>query len=155
MTREATPVVAKASLLIRRPVAAAFNAFTEPAVLTQFWLERASARLTPGARVEWEFMVPGAKDTLEVVELVPNQRLVVRWSDGTRAQWIFTAVDDTTTSVSVEHTGFSGSVEEATAMAIESTQGFTIVLCDLKTLLESGISANLVRDKARLIELDL
>jgi hypothetical protein len=31
-------------------------------------------------------------------------------------------------------------------------EGFSIVFCDLKTLLESGASANLVRDKAVLIE---
>lgn len=142
-------------MLIRRPAAAAFNAFTEPAVLTKFWLERASAPLTPGARVEWEFMVPGAKDTVEVIELIPDQRLVIRWSDDTRVEWTFTAVDDSTSIVSVQHTGFSGSAQEAAAMAIESTQGFAIVLCDLKTLLEIGTSANLVRDKARLIEMDV
>jgi uncharacterized protein YndB with AHSA1/START domain len=151
MTREAAPVVAQASMLIRRPAAAVFEAFTQPDVLTQFWLNRASAPLTPGAQVEWEFMVPGAKDTLQVLELVPSQRLVIRWSDGTRVEWTFSAVDDATTSVSVRHTGFSGSEPEAVAMAIESTQGFAIVLCDLKTLLESGTSAGLVRDKARLI----
>ena len=154
MTREAAPVVAKASLLIRRPAAAAFNAFTDPALLTQFWLNRASAPLTAGARVEWEFMVPGAKDTVEVLELVANQRLVIRWSDNTRAEWTFTAVDDSTTIVSVQHTGFSGPAHEAAAMAVESTQGFAIVLCDLKTLLETGTSAGLVRDKARLIAMD-
>jgi uncharacterized protein YndB with AHSA1/START domain len=155
MTSQTAPAVAKASLLIRRPVADAFSAFTEPALLTKFWLARASDRLVAGARVEWEFMVPGAKDTVEVVELVANQRLVIRWSDATRAEWTFTAVDDSTTVVSVQHSGFAGTVEEATAMAIESTQGFAIVLCDLKTLLETGASANLVRDKARLIELGI
>ena len=30
-------------------------------------------------------------------------------------------------------------------------EGFSIVLCDLKTLLETGTSAGLVRDKAELI----
>jgi hypothetical protein len=34
---------------------------------------------------------------------------------------------------------------------VNATEGFTIVLCDLKTLLESGRSANLVRSKAALI----
>jgi hypothetical protein len=37
------------------------------------------------------------------------------------------------------------------AQATNNVEGFTIVLCDLKTLLESGRSANLVRDKAELI----
>jgi hypothetical protein len=35
--------------------------------------------------------------------------------------------------------------------ATDTIEGFSIVLCDLKTLLESGRSANLVRDKAELI----
>ncbi|MEP7276850.1 MAG: hypothetical protein ABI812_10875, partial [Betaproteobacteria bacterium] len=32
-----------------------------------------------------------------------------------------------------------------------ATEGFTIVLCDLKCLLETGQSGNMVRDKAALI----
>lgn len=153
MTSEDAPIVAQASLLIRRPAADVFRAFTEPSLLTKFWLARASGRLVAGARVEWEFMVPGARDTVEVVELVADQRLVIRWSDATRVEWTFTAVDDSTSVVSVRHSGFAGAAQEAAAMAIGSTQGFAIVLCDLKTLLETGTSANLVRDKARLIEL--
>lgn len=35
--------------------------------------------------------------------------------------------------------------------AVNATEGFSIVLCDLKTFLETGRSANLVRDKAKLI----
>ena len=35
--------------------------------------------------------------------------------------------------------------------ATNNVEGFSIVLSDLKTLLESGESANLVRDKAALI----
>ena len=34
---------------------------------------------------------------------------------------------------------------------VGATEGFSIVLCDLRTLLETGRSANLVRDKAELI----
>ena len=45
--------------------------------------------------------------------------------------------------------GFKG--EDAVAQVVNATEGFSIVLCDLKTLLESGRSANLVKDKAELI----
>ena len=41
------------------------------------------------------------------------------------------------------------------AQAANLAEGFAIVLCDLKTLLESGRSANLVRDKAELITRDM
>ncbi len=34
---------------------------------------------------------------------------------------------------------------------VNTTEGFSIVLCDLKTFIESGKSANLVRAKAELI----
>ncbi|MES2603948.1 MAG: hypothetical protein V4603_03365, partial [Pseudomonadota bacterium] len=53
------------------------------------------------------------------------------------------------TRVSVETSEFSGS--DAAEQVVNTTEGFTIVLCDLKTLLETGRSANLVRAKAELI----
>ena len=40
---------------------------------------------------------------------------------------------------------------EMRADALGATEGFAIVLCDLKSLLEQGVSGGMVRDKARLI----
>ena len=40
----------------------------------------------------------------------------------------------------------------ASQQATGVIEGFSIVFCDLKTLLETGTSAGLVRDKAELIE---
>jgi len=51
--------------------------------------------------------------------------------------------------VTVEVEGFDG--KGATDEAMGATEGFTIVLCDLKSLLEGGASGGMVRDKARLI----
>jgi hypothetical protein len=45
-------------------------------------------------------------------------------------------------------TGFS---EENPAPVVPTTEGFAIVLCDFKSLLETGTSAGMVRDKALLI----
>ncbi len=53
------------------------------------------------------------------------------------------------TRVSVEVSGFPS--DDAVAQALSATEGFSIVLCDLKTLLESGRSAKLVKAKAELI----
>ena len=36
-------------------------------------------------------------------------------------------------------------------LAVNATEGFTIVACDLKSLLETGRSGNMARDKAVLI----
>jgi uncharacterized protein YndB with AHSA1/START domain len=42
-----TPV-AKAEMLIRKPVAEVFEAFIDPAITTKFWFTKGSGRLEPG-----------------------------------------------------------------------------------------------------------
>jgi hypothetical protein len=53
------------------------------------------------------------------------------------------------TIVAIEASGFGG--DDPIGSIVDATEGFSIVLCDLKTLLETGRSANLVKDKAELI----
>ena len=81
---------ARAEILIRTSAKDAFAAFVEPMILTKFWLARASAPLAVGARVKWDFMVPGASDEIEVTELEANQRIVIKWSNGSTTKWTFT-----------------------------------------------------------------
>ena len=144
-------VVAQATLLIRRSVGEVFGAFVEPRMLTRFWLSAASGPLEVGKTVRWEFMVPGAICETKTTVLDPLERIEIEWSDGTYVRWQFESVLEGTI-VRIDNWGFKGSVDEVVASALEATQGFTIVLCDLKTLLETGTSANLVKDKALQIE---
>jgi uncharacterized protein YndB with AHSA1/START domain len=144
--------VARVSMLVRRPVAEVFNAFVEPALLERFWLSKASGPLQTGKSVRWDFMVEGASADAYVKELSTNERIFIEWSDGTTVSFKFTPHRADATVVGIENAGFNGDADEVIQTAIESTQGFTIVLCDLKTLLEQGRSMNLVRDKAALIE---
>ena len=141
--------VARATMLIRRPRAEVFNAFVQPQLITMFWLKRTTGPLTAGAQVEWDFMVPGAKETVTVSEFDEPQRLRFTWSDGISVDMKFTEEHDGATRLSVEATGFRG--EQQLDQVVGATEGFSIVLCDLKTLLETGRSANLVADKAELI----
>ena len=60
--------VAKATMLIRCSVAEAFDAFTNPKKITQFWLSETTGPLAEGAKVSWSFMVPGATETVAVTE---------------------------------------------------------------------------------------
>jgi uncharacterized protein YndB with AHSA1/START domain len=139
-------------MLIRRPVPDVFNAFVEPAMLERFWLSRSSGPLQPGKSLRWDYMVAGVSDDVFVKELQANERIFIEWSDGATVAWTFKAHTGDATIVEIENAGFKGDAEEVIQTAIESTQGFTIVLCDLKTLLEQGKSMSLVRDKAALIE---
>lgn len=139
-------IEANVEQLIRAPVTTTFDAFVDPATITQFWLERTTGPLGPGLEVEWHFMVPGASDTVRVTEFRQDRAIAFRWSDGVSVSMTFSEVEEGQTRLAVGISGF-----ETTSQAVNATEGFTIVLCDLKTLLEGGRSANLVRDKAALI----
>lgn len=145
-----SPPVARAEMLIRRPVAEVFAAFVDPAVTGKFWFSRGSGRLEPGKQVEWhwdmyEFSVPV---TVKAVE--PNRRILVEWpayGSPTTIEWTFTARDDGTTFVSISNSGFSGAADEMVKQAIDSTEGFAFVLAGLKALLEHDVRLNLVPDR--------
>ena len=144
-------IVATCSLLIRSSSRAVFKAFTDAETLTKFWLARASDSLELGKTARWEFMVPGAKVDTRVAALKQDERILIEWSDGTFVEWTFKSIDEGVV-VTVKNWGFSGERDAVFQSALEATQGFTLVLADLKTLLETGTSASLVRDKALLIQ---
>jgi uncharacterized protein YndB with AHSA1/START domain len=139
---------AHASMLIRRPAGEVFGAFVNPLTLRKFWLNDASGPLAPGARVRWEFMVPGAVEKVVVTRFEAPRLLGFDWSDGIHVDMTFDPFEDGT-RVGVTVSGFTR--DGLLAQATGAIEGFAIVLCDLKTLLETGESAHLVRDKAALI----
>ena len=141
--------IAKASLLIRRPPRAVFDAFASADTITRFWLTRTSGPLAPGAVVHWEFMVPGAKETVTVTGFDAGYRIAFTWSSGLTVELSFEPHHGDGTHVTVSVGGFEE--KNLPDQVADVVEGFSIVLCDLKTLLELGESAHLVRDKAELI----
>jgi uncharacterized protein YndB with AHSA1/START domain len=141
---------ARATMLIRRPPGEVFAAFVNPQVLRKFWLRDASGPLAPGARVQWQFMVAGASETVTVTAFESSRLIGFDWSNGMHVRLETEPFGDGATRLGVTVSGFRGRdvLKQATAVI----EGFSIVFCDLKTLLESGTSAGLVRDKAELIE---
>ena len=144
-----TNYVANVSQLINCQPSDAFGAFVDPNRITQFWLSASSGPLSKNAKVTWTFMVPGAVDTITVTEFEPATLIAFNWSDGSNTRLEFSAHSNGKTKVSVEAHGSAG--DDLVEQVVNTTEGFSIVLCDLKTLIESGQSANLVRAKAELI----
>lgn len=139
---------AKVSQLIACSTDKAFDAFVNPAMITQFWLDSTSAPLSTMSTATWHFKVPGAVDTVTVDEFEPTRLIALTWSDGSTLRLEFSEHDAGRTRVSAE---FSISASDTIDQVVNTTEGFSIVLCDLKTLLESGRSAHLVHAKAELI----
>jgi uncharacterized protein YndB with AHSA1/START domain len=143
-------VVAKAEMLIRQPVARVFEAFVNPAITSNFWFTRGSARLEAGKEVRWEWEMYGASIVVAVKEMEPNKRILVEWpvqGTPTTVEWTFASRADNTTFVTITNAGFSGDDEAIVKQALDSTEGFTLVLCGLKAYLEHHIRLNLVGDR--------
>jgi uncharacterized protein YndB with AHSA1/START domain len=140
----------QASMLIRRPPGEVFAAFVNPQTLRKFWLTDSSGPLAPGARVVWQFMVPGASAKVVVTRFEAPRLLSFDWpDDGLHIDMSFEPFGEEGTRAVVTVSGFDGA--RILAEVVSTVEGFSIVLADLKTLLETGESANLVRDKAALI----
>jgi uncharacterized protein YndB with AHSA1/START domain len=144
------PPVAKAELLIRRPVAEVFEAFIDPEITTKFWFTKGSGRLKAGKKVQWDWEMYDVSARVNVLDLVPNEHIRIDWSDSATpaiVEWRFTPLEGLGTFVSITNSGFTGSGDEITAQAIGAAEAFTLVLAGLKAWLEHGIALNLIADR--------
>ncbi len=142
--------VANAAMLIRRPVAAVFEAFVDPAITSKFWFTKGSGRLEPGKDIQWEWEMYGAIAEVKVLAVDPHERILIEWmSEGgmTTVEWVFIDRGDGTTFVSVTNSGFHGDGDAIVRQALDSTGGFSLLMAGLKAYLEHGIDLKLVLDR--------
>jgi uncharacterized protein YndB with AHSA1/START domain len=140
---------AKAGMLIRKPAADVFRAFTEPAITTQFWFTKSSGPLERGKQVTWEWEMYGASTRVVPTVVEPNSRIAIEWdgySGRTNVEWRFAALDDGT-FVSIAESGWTGDGDDFVKWVGDSTEGFTWVLAGLKAFLEHGVRLNVVADR--------
>lgn len=143
-------VEANVELLIRKPAAEVFEAFVNPKITTKFWFTRSSGRLETGKHIRWDWDMYGASAEVDVKAIEPNRRILIEWSGygtPTPVEWVFTPREDGTTFVSITNSGFSGNTDEIVKQVVAATNGFSMVLCGLKALLEHNIDLNLIRDR--------
>lgn len=143
--------VARAQMLIRKPVAQVFEALVDPAITSRFWFSKGSGRLEAGRRVRWDWEMYGACAEVDVKAIEENRRILIEWGgpeDATSVEWTFEPRGEDRTFVTVRNWGFRGDAEKTVAAALDSTGGFTFLLAGLKAYLEHGIEPNLVEDHA-------
>lgn len=112
-------VVAKAEMLIRRPIAEVFEAFVDPAITARFWFSRGDARLEAGKRLRWHWDMYGVSQEIEVKDLQTNRRILIEWPNGdsnpSQVEWLFEVLPGAGTFVSIRNSGFVGTPEEVIA----------------------------------------
>lgn len=139
---------AEAGMLIRRPVAEVFEAIVDPAITTKFWFTHASGRLDGGKEVRWEWRMYGVSTTVRADEIIPNEKIVMRWSDPpTTVVWTFAPMPGDATFLEVRNFGFAGNGDDQVKEAVGSTGGFTLVLAGAKAWLEQGLTLGLIGDR--------
>ena len=143
-----TPV-AKAAMLIRKPVAEVFEAFIDPAITSRFWFTKSTGRLEPGKHVRWTWEMYDVSVEVEVKEIEVNKRILLDWGSYdamTNVEWIFTPYGNDATYVTITNSGFQGDGDKVVRDALDSTGGFTWVLAGLKALLEHDLELNAIAD---------
>ena len=146
---------------IAKPVHEVFEAVADPEQLSHYFTTGgAKGRLETGATVTWDFHdYPGAFP-VEVVEVVPDQRIVLRWDaaegeppnveDASRPEMAtakykttvtmtFKGLDDGRTLVEIAEEGWREN-QGALDASYGNCQGWTGMLLALKVWLEHGIN---------------
>lgn len=140
---------ARVSIYIEAKPEVVYDAFIDPAILTKFWLSSASGPLTLGNEVHWKFLVEGAEARTRATRMIPGEQLAWDWGDSKVAISFEAMAEGTAVTLVNDHFNQPGMTKIESAL--NGTEGFSIVLADLKTLLESGESAGITAAKAKLI----
>jgi uncharacterized protein YndB with AHSA1/START domain len=152
--RTAVDLKFSVSARIARPVAEVFEWVVDPAKLScYFTTGGAKGRLETGATVTWDFHdFPGAFP-VEVVEVEPNRRIVLRWAsnegapdavtEGSRGNTIvtmtFEPIGEHRTLVTISEEGWNPT-EAGLRASYDNCHGWTQMLCALKAYVEHGIN---------------
>ena len=148
----------KVAARIANPVEEVFEAVSDPAHLSRYFTTGgAKGRLETGATVEWDFRdYPGAFPVW-VIEVVPNEKIILEWeaSEGeppnveggaltatdyrTRVTMRFKELDDGRTLVEIAEEGWREN-QGALDASYGNCQGWSQMLCALKLWLEHGIN---------------
>ena len=140
----------RTGILLRTPAAEVYALLTDPELTTKIWFTHSTGPLEPGATVTWTWEMFDAQATVVVKDLQPDRRIVVDWGDEgamTEVEWVLEDRGDGTTHVDVTETGFTGTDDEQVRKALDSTIGFTKVLCAAKAYLEHDVLLEVVADQ--------
>ncbi len=141
--------VAKAEMLIRKPVNEVFEAMVNPEITAQFWFSKGTGRLDQEKKVEWAWEWYGVKQTVIVGAIVPNQSISFNWGGEniTTVNITFTSKEDNTTFISITEAGFAADQPGIFDLIVDQTEGWTLVVAAMKAYLEQGVRIRVVEDR--------
>ncbi|WP_234572760.1 SRPBCC domain-containing protein [Rhodohalobacter sp. 614A] len=145
-------LIATSEMLIRKPVHEVFEALANPEITSKFWFTEGSSKLEAGKTVEWTWGQFGFAATIHVTEMKEHQLIQFQWPSGENESDVrtvdiyFEPKPDKTTFVRVVERGFDSKNAHLIEEIAGQTEGWALVLSNMKAFLEFGINLNLIND---------
>ena len=142
---------------IAKPVEEVFEAVADPAKLSNYFTTGgAQGRMETGKTVMWDFADFPGKFPVDIIEVVPNEKIVLQWGASeaesaeigsrmkagdykTTVTMLFTPTDDGRTLVQIVEEGWHDT-PGALRGSYQNCEGWTGMLLALKGWLEHGIN---------------
>lgn len=150
------PPSVKAQMLFRVPVKEVFEAMTDPEITTKFWFTKSSGHLKAHTTLEWEWGWFGVKDTVDILDVTPNEYISLQWNLGeliTLVEMFFEEQSPNSTLLRIIEKNFwkgdpsqDTRLNEKIDLMLGQNGGWYLVLANMKAWLESGIQLNLIAD---------
>jgi uncharacterized protein YndB with AHSA1/START domain len=135
---------------VLKPVGEVFEAVIDPAKMSNYFISSASAPMTSGTRVQWEFADVDAKVAVDIVNVERDRKIVFDWNPadgkGTRTTIRFTPDGAGATVVTINEARFPFD-EEGVKRAMGQTGGWTYFLACLKAYVQHGINLRIGLNK--------
>ena len=144
------------SIRIARPVEEVFEAVADPEKLSSYFTTGgAKGRLEAGTTVMWAFGEFPGEFPVDVVEVVPGEKITLKWeaSDGadetghasegagyqTKVTMSFAELDDGRTLITISEEGWKPT-EGGKEASYSNCMGWSQMLCAMKAWIEHGIN---------------
>jgi len=129
---------AEAQLHIQRPIAEVYEAIVNPVHMTQYFIGKSSGKMETNAKLIWEFSDFPGEFPVEILEIIPFEKIVFSWDPETTVTILLSEKTPTNTHVQITE-GNKTLTEENIQWLVGNTFGWGNFLDCLKAYLEYGI----------------
>jgi uncharacterized protein YndB with AHSA1/START domain len=133
----------KVSSSIVKPIDQVFDAIVNPEKIIGYFVSGASAPLSSGKKIHWEFKDYNVKFEINVLSVVPDKFISFEWEvnpgNTTVIKINLVSEKEGQTHIEITENSFESN-EEGINKAMQQTQGWTDFICSLKAYLYTGVN---------------
>ena len=131
-------LTAKAKIAIQAQLQAVFEAIVNPEIMKNYFISKGSIRLEMGNEILWEFPEFEGSFPIEVLEIIPNQRIHFSWDSLSEVIIELEKSSEDSTLVMVQEMGYQND-EQGIQWVVGQTEGWANFLACLKAWMEYKI----------------